>query len=191
MINKPDAEALAENRLLRMIIERDRSIVATAAHGLDRAIGSYAHLLEGRGSHEWDDDSWRDEFRDACRTIARKAAPLRIIAGDRSNGLESTADVMTARAFDLNVERLKACEHIAEGDENWQTLRDLCPSTAAVATLRDAFEAVHEALNALAGDVSTYPAWQRPCHALDVAIAALEQFPHSTDTAQARTTESK
>ncbi len=44
-------------------------------------------------------------------------------------------------AFDANVERLKACEHIAEGEEGWETLRNLCPSTAAVATLRDALAA--------------------------------------------------
>ena len=40
-------------------------------------------------------------------------------------------------AFDANVNRLKACEHIADGDEGWETLRNECPSTAAVARLRD------------------------------------------------------
>lgn len=39
--------------------------------------------------------------------------------------------------FDANVERLKACEHIANGDEGWERLRNECPSTAAVAALRD------------------------------------------------------
>lgn len=42
--------------------------------------------------------------------------------------------------FDANVDRLKACEHIADGDEGWERLRNECPSTAAVARLRDAFE---------------------------------------------------
>jgi hypothetical protein len=42
-----------------------------------------------------------------------------------------------AAAFDLNVERLKACEHIAEGDDGWQSLSNLCPSTTAVANLRE------------------------------------------------------
>lgn len=61
-----------------------------------------------------------------------------------------------SEGFDLNVERLKACEHIAEGDEGWERLADFCPSTAAVALLRrlvltqrDAeVEKDHEALRA-------------------------------------------
>jgi hypothetical protein len=44
-----------------------------------------------------------------------------------------------AKEFDANVDRLKACEHIADGDEGWQALRNECPSTAAVARLRDAY----------------------------------------------------
>ena len=43
------------------------------------------------------------------------------------------------KEFDANVNRLKACEHIADGDEDWEILRNECPSTAAVARLRDAF----------------------------------------------------
>lgn len=42
--------------------------------------------------------------------------------------------------FDANVNRLKACEHIADGDEGWEALRNECPSTAAVARLRDDLE---------------------------------------------------
>ena len=42
--------------------------------------------------------------------------------------------------FDEQVNLLKACEHIAEGDEGWERLRNECPSTAAVARLRDEFE---------------------------------------------------
>lgn len=41
------------------------------------------------------------------------------------------------------MERVKACEHIAEGDmdgNDWRILRNLCPSTAAVAALRDKYE---------------------------------------------------
>lgn len=38
---------------------------------------------------------------------------------------------------DAEMERVKACEHIAEGDDGWPELRDICPSTAAVAKLRD------------------------------------------------------
>lgn len=48
--------------------------------------------------------------------------------------------------FDANVDRLKACEHIAEGDPGWEGLRNECPSTAAVAKLRDHDAALRVAL---------------------------------------------
>ena len=67
-----------------------------------------------------------------------------------------------AGAFDANVLRLKACECIAEGEEGWQTVRDACPSAAAVATLRDQFEALQreadgmrEALEKIAANAPT------------------------------------
>jgi hypothetical protein len=41
---------------------------------------------------------------------------------------------------DAQMELVKACEHIAEGTEGWGVLRNLCPSCAAVASLRDAYE---------------------------------------------------
>lgn len=46
---------------------------------------------------------------------------------------------------DKEMERVKACEHIAEGDmdgNNWRLLRNICPSTMAVAELRDKYEAL-------------------------------------------------
>lgn len=36
--------------------------------------------------------------------------------------------------------RVKMCEHIAEGEEGWGQHRNLCPSTMAVAELRDKYE---------------------------------------------------
>lgn len=38
---------------------------------------------------------------------------------------------------DAEMERVKACEHIAENLPGWEVLRNLCPSTAAVAGLQD------------------------------------------------------
>ena len=53
------------------------------------------------------------------------------------------AQLATANAAaDAEMERVKACEHIAEGDEGWEALRNLCPSTAAVSRLRDAYQAI-------------------------------------------------
>lgn len=63
----------------------------------------------------------------------------------------------TAAEFDANVERLKACEHIAEGEEGWETLRNLCPSTAAVATLRERVEELEEELDE--ARLGPWPEW--------------------------------
>lgn len=41
---------------------------------------------------------------------------------------------------DAEMERVKACEYIADGDEGWEVLRELCPSTSAVARLRDRWQ---------------------------------------------------
>lgn len=38
---------------------------------------------------------------------------------------------------DAEMLRVKACEHIAYGEGNWGNFRNMCPSTAAVAWLRD------------------------------------------------------
>lgn len=62
------------------------------------------------------------------------AAEIDELAAQRA--AEAVSEV--ARQHDEQVDRLKACEHIAEGDEGWEKLRNICPSTAAVASLRDA-----------------------------------------------------
>ena len=45
--------------------------------------------------------------------------------------------------------RVKMCEHIAEGEEGWNTPenRNICPSTMAVAELRDAYERLRRLVN--------------------------------------------
>lgn len=43
-------------------------------------------------------------------------------------------------------------------------------------TRLQALEAVAEAGGALLLDVADYPAWQRPCHAVDVLVAALDNL---------------
>jgi hypothetical protein len=42
--------------------------------------------------------------------------------------------------LDEGEERSKACDHIAEGLEGWQVLRNLCMSTQSVAALRDQYD---------------------------------------------------
>lgn len=49
--------------------------------------------------------------------------------------------------------RVKMCEHIAEGEEGWNKPenRNICPSTMAVAKLRDVYEEAHDLLKILHG----------------------------------------
>lgn len=63
-----------------------------------------------------------------------------------------------AQKADAEMERVKACEHIAEGDEGWQALRNLCPSTAAVSALRDAHAELLGVLESVVAVWNTYVA---------------------------------
>lgn len=45
---------------------------------------------------------------------------------------------------DAEMERVKACEHIAEEEDGWEVLRNLCPSTAAVASQADRISTLEE-----------------------------------------------
>ncbi len=56
---------------------------------------------------------------------------------------------------DAEMERVKACEHIADGDEGWERLRDLCPSTAAVARLREHTDALTALLKEVVAGAGT------------------------------------
>lgn len=62
-----------------------------------------------------------------CRQYAK--AILKLIPAD--------ARQASQQAYDAQMLNLKACEHIAEGDEGWEKLRNICHSTMAVAALRD------------------------------------------------------
>ena len=71
--------------------------------------------------------------------IADAIRDARSDAADRITDLTARLAESNAAA-DAEMERVKACEHIAEGTDGWPVLRNLCPSTAAVSALRDAYE---------------------------------------------------
>lgn len=52
--------------------------------------------------------------------------------------------VVAEKEREIEIHRVKACEHIAEGEEGWEVLTNECPSTAAVASLRVAFTAIRK-----------------------------------------------
>ena len=61
-----------------------------------------------------------------------------------------------AKEFDANVNRLKACEHIADGDEGWEKLINECPSTAAVARLRNAAQEMAKAIKRIGDNFAEF-----------------------------------
>lgn len=74
--------------------------------------------------------AWRDQL---TRSGHAHKALLLSAALERIEALGAKSDA--------EMEHVKACEHIAEGDEGWEELRNICPSTAAVSRLRDGYTA--------------------------------------------------
>lgn len=85
-------EALAAN-------ERDRTEIVIAVNALTDAFARRDWLIRGgRGSYEWDDDRFRDEFRDAMEEFQPHIDQLRKIGADRTNCPKTQAEVIAARA---------------------------------------------------------------------------------------------
>jgi hypothetical protein len=97
---------------LRAIIERERTIVANAVTALRGVIGRYSWVVEGRGSYEWDDDRFREEFVRVGKELAEALAQLHVIARDLSDCPTTQAEVDAARSPE------PAAEPVVERDEN-------------------------------------------------------------------------
>lgn len=65
--------------------ERDRTQLHRIVHAIDEEITGRMWLIEGRGSYEWDDDTYRKEFGWAVHALQEKLEPLRKITGDLTN----------------------------------------------------------------------------------------------------------
>jgi hypothetical protein len=79
-------------------LEHDRSKVAECVTSIKHTLHNYSWLLEGRGSYEWDDDRWHQEFKTATELLQRDLEPLSKIASDWSNCPKKWEDVQAARA---------------------------------------------------------------------------------------------
>ncbi len=79
---------------------------------------------------------------------------------------------------DAEMLRVKACEHIAEGDEGWEKLVNICPSTMAVAALRDQLtderEKVQTIVNALTDTKSALNSGGYFTPIIDAALAKVK-----------------
>lgn len=83
---------------LRAVNERDRTQVAIGINAVIEAIRKREWLRLGRGSYEWNDDRWMDEFGQAIDEIQAALNELREVSLDHSDCPVSREDVLKARA---------------------------------------------------------------------------------------------
>lgn len=93
----PEARQYVER--LQAIIERDRTEVARGIVAVRDAIRAREWLRLGRGSYEYDDDRWRDEFGAAIEEIEAAVAPLKAVAGNLNDSPVSVEAIAAARAL--------------------------------------------------------------------------------------------
>lgn len=118
--------AEAEVAALGRQLESDRTKVAECITKAKREIDSRHWITEGRGSYEWDDDRYREEFYAAAVSIRSALEPLDKIAADWSQCPKSAKAVAEAR-IDLEAEvarLLAALAEIADASHrgNWRQI---------------------------------------------------------------------
>lgn len=89
----------AEIARLQAIIERDRSDVARGTSAMREVFRRHAWLADGRGSYEWDDDRWHDEFKVVRDSIIGAMEKLDKIASDWTDCPKTQDEVNAARAI--------------------------------------------------------------------------------------------
>lgn len=95
--------------------ERDRTEIIVAVNALTDAFARRDWLIRGgRGSYEWDDDRFRDEFRDAMAEFEPHVDRLRRIGADRTDCPETWAEVLAARATAPAADHIPAAGKMVE-----------------------------------------------------------------------------
>ena len=75
----------AEQKRYRKILELERSTVNISVYDIREAMRRRWWLTQGRGSYEYDDDRWKDEFGEAFKDIEAALNPLIKLATDWSD----------------------------------------------------------------------------------------------------------
>lgn len=88
--DKRIAEAWAAN-------ERDRSRVADALNAITDEVARRSWLCSSRGSYEWDDERYQQEFSQALDAIGAATDKLKAVAGDWSHSPMSDDAIQIAR----------------------------------------------------------------------------------------------
>jgi hypothetical protein len=86
-------DALAANEL-------DRRNLHSIVSGIQQEITGRMWLIEGRGSYEWDDDKYRQEFGWAIGALREKLKPLADIASDLTNSPRNESGVERVRKLE-------------------------------------------------------------------------------------------
>ncbi len=106
-INRSAAEEVRDVRAERdealFANELDRRNLHSIVSGIEAEITGRMWMIEGRGSYEWNDDKYRQEFGWAVKALQEKLEPLRKIASDLKNSPTKESGVERVR-------RLEACE---------------------------------------------------------------------------------
>jgi chromosome segregation ATPase len=123
-VKQEHQEAQQKIAALGRQIEFDRTCVADRVTAIKKAVSSREWLTEGRGSYEWDDDKWHEEFAAAAKEILEALAPLERIAADWSNCPRDTESVARARV-DLEAEDRRLRAHNQQLMENLSWAMDL------------------------------------------------------------------
>ncbi len=114
-----DLEALGDQ------LESDRTKVAECTTRAKKEIDSRHWLTEGRGSYEWDDGRYREEFYAAAVAIRAALQPLERVSADW-DGCPKTAEGVAKARIDLMAEvaRLRtALESIAQSNKTNEMVR--------------------------------------------------------------------
>jgi len=99
---KPQLEAEAA-------LERDRTKVAECVTAVKKELRAYDWLIEGRGSYEWNDDRWHDEFKRASEAVAKAIEPMVRIAADWTNCPKTDEAVKAARGAQSQLVAWRRC----------------------------------------------------------------------------------
>ena len=86
-----------ELRRMKRVFERDRTIVADAISNIFKTLKAHEWLRVGRGSYEWNDERWKDEFGRAFDAIMESIEPLKRLAADWSDCPKSSDEIAKAR----------------------------------------------------------------------------------------------
>lgn len=105
----------------------DRRTLWSVVSAIDAEISGRMWLIEGRGSYEWDDDTYKKEFGWAIHALQEKLEPLREICHDLPNCPETEKGVDSVRKMEQENASLRTqAEQDAREIERLKTLTLTC-----------------------------------------------------------------